>query len=321
MTAHMDREAEVVTRPLLEDDLPVADHVMRVAFGTFAGVPEPSAFFGDASWVRNRWKADPSAAYAAEVDGEVVGSGFAARWGSFAVLGPLTVRPDLWDRGIGGRLMARIIDRISQWGVLLAGLMAFPHSPKHIGLYHSYGFSPRFLTAIMSKPVESPSPAPRWGRYSQLADGEKASCLQACRSVTDSLYEGLDLTSEIRAIEAQGLGDTITVWDESELVGLAACHQGPETEAGSGVCYVKFAAVRSGRQATCHFDELLLACESLAAEKAAPRLVAGVNTSRQEAYERMLQRGFRTDILGIAMHRPNEPGFSRAGIYVLDDWR
>ena len=49
--------------------------------------------------------------------------------------------------------------------------------------------------------------------------------------------------------------------------------------------------------------------------------MAGVNTARQEAYEKMLERGFRTEILGIAMHTPNEPGFSRPGIYVLDDWR
>jgi len=35
----------------------------------------------------------------------------------------------------------------------------------------------------------------------------------------------------------------------------------------------------------------------------------------------MLERGFRTDIQGVTMHRPNEPGYSRVGVYVLDDWR
>jgi len=46
-----------------------------------------------------------------------------------------------------------------------------------------------------------------------------------------------------------------------------------------------------------------------------------VNTARQEAYETLLQSGFRTDVLGIAMHRPNEAGYSRPGVYMLDDWR
>jgi hypothetical protein len=35
----------------------------------------------------------------------------------------------------------------------------------------------------------------------------------------------------------------------------------------------------------------------------------------------MHAHGFKTIIQGIAMHRPNEPGYSRPGLYVLDDWR
>jgi hypothetical protein len=35
----------------------------------------------------------------------------------------------------------------------------------------------------------------------------------------------------------------------------------------------------------------------------------------------MVARGFRTVIQGVAMHRPNEVGYSRAGVYILDDWR
>lgn len=321
MTAYKDHKNGVAIRPLREADLPVADHIMRVAFGTLIGVPEPASFFGDASWVSNRWQTDPSAGFAAEMNGEIVGSNFATRWGSFGFFGPLTIRPDVWDRGIGSKLMEPIMNRFSEWGVGLAGLFTSPHSPKHIGLYQKFGFRPRYLTAIMGKPVNSAAPTLRWGRYSQLSEDEQTACLQASRSLTDLIFEGLDLTSEVRAIEAQSLGDTVLIWDELELVGFAACHHGPRTEAGSGTCYVKFAAVRPERQAARYFDELLAACERFAAAQDASRLVAGVNTSRQEAYQKMFHHGFRTDILGVAMHMPNEPGFSRAGVYVLDDWR
>ena len=91
----------VTVRPLLANDLDVADRVMRLAFGTIRGLPDPGAAFGDAQYVRPRFLAAPDCAWAAEVDGEVVGSVFAARWGTFGFLGPLTIRPDLWDRGIG----------------------------------------------------------------------------------------------------------------------------------------------------------------------------------------------------------------------------
>ena len=30
---------------------------------------------------------------------------------------------------------------------------------------------------------------------------------------------------------------------------------------------------------------------------------------------------FRTDLQGVTMHRPNEDGYHRRGVYVLDDWR
>jgi GNAT superfamily N-acetyltransferase len=316
-----EHENGVVIRPLRETDLPAADHIMRVAFGTLVGVPEPAGFFGDATWVPNRWRAAPNAAWATERDGELAGSIFVTRWGSFASVGPLTVRPDLWDHGIGSRLMEPAIRVLAEGDIRLAGLFTGPDSPKHIGLYQKFGFWPRYLTAVMGKRVESAGVGARWNRYSELSEAEKTACLQACRDICGSLFEGLDPTPEIRAIEALGLGDTVLVWDRSDLVGFAACHQGPGTEAGSGACYVKFAAVRPQGHAAHWFDELLKACEAFAACRGALRLTAGVNTSRHEAYRDMLQCGYRTDILGVAMHRPSEPGFSRAGVYILDDWR
>lgn len=50
-------------------------------------------------------------------------------------------------------------------------------------------------------------------------------------------------------------------------------------------------------------------------------LIAGVNTARHEAYARMLTRGFRADMHGIVMHRPNDPAYNRPGTLLLDDWR
>ena len=65
---------------------------------------------------------------------------------------------------------------------------------------------------------------------------------------------------------------------------------------------------------------LLTACEALAAARRLARLVAGVNTARREAYRQMLGVGFRTDVQGVAMDRPDEAGYNRPGTYVVDDW-
>ena len=50
-------KSKIIVRPLQETDLSTADTIMRLAFGTFIGLPDPMAFMGDASYVRTRWLA------------------------------------------------------------------------------------------------------------------------------------------------------------------------------------------------------------------------------------------------------------------------
>jgi predicted N-acetyltransferase YhbS len=312
--------AEVAIRALREDDLDAADRVMRIAFGTFLGVPDPITVFGDADYVGSRFRAEPSWAFAAERDGEVVGSNFATRWGSYGFFGPLTVRVDLWDRGIASRLMQPIIDLFDQWQLHQAGLFTFAHSPKHIGLYQKFGFWPQHLTALMETRVAPTTDGREHATFSAIPDSERGASLRACSEVTDSMYEGLDLEHEIRATDAQGLGDTVLVYEGSGLAGFAVCHCGAG-EAGSGTSYIKFGAVRPGPDAGARFERLLDACEQLARVRGLERIVAGVNVARHDAYRRLLARGYQTRFEGVIMQRPNKPGYCRPDAYVIDDLR
>ncbi len=309
----------ISVRPLLETDLDAADRIMRIAFGTFIGLPDPASFMGDADLVRSRWRADPSAAFAAVIDDEVVGSNLATSWGRVGFFGPLTVRPDLWDRGIGRLLMQPVMDRFDAWGTRHAGLFTFAHSQKHVGLYQKFGFWPRFLTGVMSMPVGRTTGSARWSRYSDVAEADRAAVLQQCRALTHAVYDGLDVTREIDSVQRQSLGDTVLLWEGDQLAGVAVCHHGAGSEAGSGACYVKFAAVPAG--ASERFDRLLDACDALAAGANVPRIVAGVNLARHEAYRQMLARGYRTDFQGVAMQRGNDAGYNRPGVFLIDDWR
>jgi GNAT superfamily N-acetyltransferase len=313
--------AAVSVRPLGEAELDEADRIFHLAFGTFIGLADPMQFCADRDYVRARWKADPGAAFAAEVDGQVVGSNFAISWGSVGVLGPLTVHPSFWERGVASRLLEPVVQLFERWKTKHAGLFTFPHSVKHVHLYQKFGFWPRFLTAIMSRPVRAGASVQGAATYSTLSADQQSECLRACAELTDAIYEGLDVGREILAVAQQELGETVLLWEESGLAGFAVCHCGAGTEAGEGNCYVKFGAVRPGPAAGETFERLIDACESLAAGRGLGRLVAGVNTARHEAYGRMLGGGFRTDILGIAMHRPDEAGYNRADVFLMDDWR
>ena len=310
---------DVSIRPLQAVDLDAADRVMRIAFGTYLGAPDPVMVFGDMDYVRSRFAAEPSWAFAAELDGEVVGSNFATRWGSFGFFGPVTVRVDLWDRGIAGRLMQPILDLFDQWQLRQAALFTFPQSPKHIGLYQKFGFWPQYLTPLLEKAV-APTGGREYSTYSEASQGERSAILHACQEVTDRLFEGLDVGHEIRATDAQALGDTVLVHDDAELVGFAVCHCGAG-EAGSGACYVKFAAVRQGPDGGDLFERLLDTCEALAGDRGLQRMVAGVNSARHDAYRRLLARGYRVWLEGVIMQRPNEPGYCRPDVYVIDDLR
>jgi GNAT superfamily N-acetyltransferase len=314
-------EQGVRIRPLLADDLDSADRVMRLAFGTFRGLPDPAAAFGDKDYVRTRFRAAPDCAWAAEVDGNLVGSVFAARWGSFGFFGPLTVHPDLWDRGIASLLLQPVLESFERWGVRQAGLFTFASSPKHIGLYQRHGFWPGSLTVVASKPIAARAN----GRYA-LASVETgnglATLLDEIRGLTDAVFRGLDLEREIVAATTQRIGDTLILPGDDELDGVAVCHCGAGSEAGSDTCYVKVAAVRPGEGAADRFERLLDACEAFAADHALERLVAGVNTGRLEASRRLLSRGFRIEQIGVAMHlRPGEPDLDTPEHYVIDDLR
>lgn len=173
------------------------------------------------------------------------------RWGSFAFFGPLTVRVDLWDRGIAGRLMHPVVELFDRWDVRHAGLFTSPESPKHVALYNKYGFWPQQLTPVLSKRLSSAPGAARYDTFSAARErGSGDEALQGCRDVAETVYSGLDLGREIVAADTQRLGDTVLLLDGDSLAGFAACHCGRGTEAGSGACYVKFGAPDPARTPT-----------------------------------------------------------------------
>jgi GNAT superfamily N-acetyltransferase len=322
--------SEVTVRPLIESDLDEAARIIRLAFATFLGLPpEDPRRPSDSDYAHSRWTADPNSVLAAEHAGRLIGSNFATSWGSFGFFGPLTVDPDYWNRGIAQQLLAPTMEIFRHWGSRHLGLYTFAHSPKHMALYQKFGFWPRDLVAITARevqPAENPphsrSESERTAYFSQCKPADRASLLAACREITDALFEGLDLQREIRAVADQKLGDTILLWGGSRLAAFAVCHTGPGSEAGSGVCYIKFAAVRPGPRAADHFAHLLDAVDDFARARGAQKVTAGVNLVRREAFQQLFARGFRTSMQGVAMEAGDATsGYNRAGVYILDDWR
>jgi predicted N-acetyltransferase YhbS len=307
-------------RPMRAGDLAEADRIFRLAFGTFLGLPDPMQFAGDADFVRARCAVWPEAAFVAEREGAVVGSILSVRRGSVAFFGPLTVRPDLWEGGIAKRLVAATVALYERWGLRHAGLFTFAQSAKHVALYQKFGFWPGSLMVLVARPV-APSEALPGESLGDLAGDERAHAVASCRALTDTIYPGLDASDEIAAMARLGIGDVALVREQGALQGLAICHTGAGSEAGSGACLVKFGVVRPGSTSPAIFDRLIDGCARIAARRGAATLLVGVDLGCRAAYRRLLERGFRTEMQGVAMHRPDDPGYFARDAFVLDDWR
>jgi GNAT superfamily N-acetyltransferase len=314
----MSTNQSIQVGPLKQSELEEAGRIVRRAFGAFLGLPESVEFMDDRDLVTPRWHSPHVKVLAAREGGRLIGSNIVTRWGSFGFFGPLTVLPEYWDCGVAKRLLESTMPIFERWGVRHTGLFTFAQSPKHVALYQKFGYWPRYLTAIMTHTPAGNGVAPVLLSAGKKAQRETA--IEACRKLTHKLDKGLDLTGEIRAVLAQRTGDVVLTYTRRVLDGFAVCLNGPGSEGGEKVCYLKFAAVRGGPGAGERLDKLLAACESFAASRGAS-IEAGVNLAREHAYQRMRARGYRVAVQGVAMQRPHVEGFCRADAYVLDDWR
>ncbi|MFN7990432.1 MAG: GNAT family N-acetyltransferase [Thermoanaerobaculia bacterium] len=309
-------------RPLREDELGEADAICRRAFGTYLGLPDPLAWNGDAQVLRCRWAADPGATVALLEDGALAGSNVVTRWGSVGLFGPLTVDPPRQGRGLAHPLVEEALRLLEGPPVSFRGLYTFAQSPMHVGLYQRFGYWPQGLLAVMSRTLpERPEAPDGAAALSKLPPDAQAEALSACRELTDTVFDGLDVTGEILSVGEQETGETVLLREGSHLAGLAVCHAGAGSEAGSGKALVKFAAVRPGAGARERLLALLAAVEAWAATRGAAVVAAGTGSGRVAAWETLRGAGYRPFLQGLAMHRDRLPGYEREDVLVLDDWR
>ncbi len=184
-TIATDTKNRPIVRALDEKDLPEAARIVRLAFGTFLGAPDPETFWNDRDYVYGRYRAPHVASFAVTLDGNLVGSNFVTNWGSVGFFGPITVHPGLQESGIGRTMLDKTMAQFERWGTRHVGLFTFAHSAKHVSLYQKYGFYARFLTAIMSAPVAPRPQAAGWLRFGALSEAQKNEALRSCREVTN----------------------------------------------------------------------------------------------------------------------------------------
>ncbi len=110
---------------LKKNEAAEAARIVRVAFGTFLGAPDPDSFMGDRDLLTPRFRSRHVKVIAAREGKRLIGSNVITRWGSFGFFGPLTVLPEYWDRGVAQRLLDATMTVFDEWGVRHTGLFHF----------------------------------------------------------------------------------------------------------------------------------------------------------------------------------------------------
>ena len=328
------RLPKVLIRRVKKGDLSRVRDVIEQTFSDFLERQlgtRPRQAFGGAQYVHHRWLMEPWGCFVAEEDSQkLVGAALAVTWGSVGLVGPVAVLTNYQNQTIGQQLLRAVEDFFDENKATLHGTVTYPNSPKHLYLYHKFGYRPKSLTAVMSRALErSPrSPAPRGARgglavrrFSTLEETKKKAALARIHRLTNAICRGMDLSKEIEIVDGLALGDTMLLERGRDIVGFAVYHTPGVSEAPAGALYVKFLAIDPRQRRVEHLEQFVGALEDLAAEIGVQRVILPVYLRYWLAYSTLVKCGYQIDFTMVRMQRGKLEDYEDPAHLVLDDWR
>jgi predicted N-acetyltransferase YhbS len=261
-----------------------------------------------------------------------VGAALAVTWGTVGVLGPVAVLTNYHNQTIGQQLIRAAQDFFDENKATLHGCVTYPTSPKHLYLYHKFGYRPKHLTAIMSRTIDRGGarvPAsPKAGktpltarRFSTLEEAKKKAALARIHRITNAICRGMDLAKEIEIVDGLALGDTLLLERGKDVVGFAVYHAPGVSEAPAGALYVKFLAIDPQQKKVEYLEQFVGAVEELAHELGLARVILPVYLRYETAYSTLVRLGYQIDFTMVRMQRGKQEDYEDPTHLVLDDWR
>ena len=146
------RLPKVQIRRVRKGDLSKVKDVFEQSFGDFLERQlgtRPRQAFNGAQYVHHRWLMEPWGCFVAEEDNaKIVGAALAVTWGTVGLLGPVAVLTHYHNQSIAQQLIRATQEFFDENKTTLQGVMTYPTSPKHLTLYHKFGYQPKYLTAV-----------------------------------------------------------------------------------------------------------------------------------------------------------------------------
>jgi predicted N-acetyltransferase YhbS len=148
----------------------------------------------------------------AELDGRIVGSNCLDERSSIAGLGPITVDPNIQNRGVGRKLMEALLDRARERKQAGVRLVQAAFHNRSLSLYTTLGFDAREPLSVMQGPSLRKQLQGYAVRQAQTSDLDQ--CNAVCRTV-----HGHDRAGELA--DAIGQGTAVVVERSGRITGYA----------------------------------------------------------------------------------------------------
>jgi ribosomal protein S18 acetylase RimI-like enzyme len=331
------RLPKVQVRRVRKGDLSKVKDVFEQTFGDFLerqlGTRPRQAFSG-AQYVHHRWLMEPWGCFVAEEDNaKIVGAALAVTWGSLGLLGPVAVLTNYQNQTIGQQLIRAAQEFFDENKATLLGCVTYPTSPKHLFLYHKFGYKPKSLTAIMSRAIDRTGPRARQApskaarsalgvrRLSTLEETKKKAVLARIHRITNAICRGMDLSKEVEIVDGLALGDTLLLERGKDLLGFAVYHAPGVSEAPAGALYVKYLAIDPAQKKIENLEHFVTAIEELAHEMGLARVILPVYLKYHTAYSTLIRLGYQIEFTMVRMQRGKQEDYEDPTHLVLDDWR
>ncbi|HYT03582.1 MAG TPA: GNAT family N-acetyltransferase [Gemmatimonadales bacterium] len=248
--------------------------------------------------------------------GHVAAFNIAHRSGAEGWMGPLAVRPDRQGAGIGKTIVRAATDWLLEQGVTTLGLETMPRTVENIGFYARLGFTPGHLTVTLTNDIATRGhAAAALLSHRRGAAGDQA--IAAARRLVATLAPGYDFTREIQLTAELGLGDTSLVDGDDGLRAVVLWHSAPLAEGRpkDEVRVLKLAAT-DGRA----FEAAIAATEAAAARAGIRRVAIRCQTRCDDAFRRLVARGYRVRWTDLRMTYDGYPEPHPARGVLFSNW-
>jgi len=248
--------------------------------------------------------------------GDIAAFNVAHQAGVEGWMGPLAVRPDRQSTGVGKTIVRTAADWLIDRAVTTLGLETMPRTPENIGFYARLGFIPGYLTVTLTNEIATRGhPAPVV--LSRRSADEKEAAMEAARRLVSDLVSGIDFSREILLTAELGLGDTSLVESDTGLDALALWHSAPlaDSRTRDEVRVLKLVARDDAA-----FGAAIAAVEAAAAKAGIRRIAVRCQSRYDEAFRRLIARGYRVRWTDLRMTYEGYPERHAARGVVFSNW-